>query len=264
MEQDIGENDVQQIFNPLVGKYDVVVETGASYQTQRQEGFAALTELAGRNPAMMQVAGDIIMRAADFPMANELAERLAKTLPPELRDEKKGQEQISPEVQQKITQMNEQMQMMDAELQDAHAQLQQAQQGNQAKAAQSQADLEFKTHQSEIEAQLKAQQLDAETQAKLEQARLDSELAIEKAHIDSATKIEVAKINVQSNQEIELMKAALVDMPPNKEQAPVKATRKVITVQAPSGAIYQGSIEDEPMESEDYAEYSDEQKVNNG
>ena len=44
-----------------MGRYDVVIDTGPSYQTQRQEAAAALTELATRNPQLMQMAGDIIM-----------------------------------------------------------------------------------------------------------------------------------------------------------------------------------------------------------
>lgn len=44
----------------------------------------------------MQVAGDLVMQAQDFPMADKLAERLAKTLPPELQEQKPGQAQIPP------------------------------------------------------------------------------------------------------------------------------------------------------------------------
>ena len=35
-----------------------------------------LNDLAAKNPALMQVAGDLIMQAQDFPMADKLAERL--------------------------------------------------------------------------------------------------------------------------------------------------------------------------------------------
>jgi len=109
MEMD-GQEDIQRIFNPLVGEYDVVIDTGPSYQTQRQEGASNLNDLAARNPQLMQIAGDLIMRAQDFPMADKLAERMAKTLPPELRDEKQGEDpaQLAQQVQQ-LTQQLEQM-----------------------------------------------------------------------------------------------------------------------------------------------------------
>jgi hypothetical protein len=68
----------------------------------------------------MQVAGDLVMRSADFPMAEQLAERLEKTLPPELRDQKKGEEgQVPPEVQQHMQQMDQQIQQLGQALEAA-------------------------------------------------------------------------------------------------------------------------------------------------
>lgn len=106
--------EVKQIFNPTMGLYDVVIDTGPSYQTQRQEAADKMTELTTRNPALMQVAGDIIMRSYDFPMAEQLAERLERTIPPNLMEDKK-EGQIPPQIQQQLqmlTQQNDEMQHM--------------------------------------------------------------------------------------------------------------------------------------------------------
>lgn len=81
------EDAIERIFNPNVGVYDVVIDTGPSYQTQRQEAFTSMSEMMTGNPQLMQVAGDLMFKAADFPMADEIAERLAKALPPTLKDE---------------------------------------------------------------------------------------------------------------------------------------------------------------------------------
>jgi hypothetical protein len=108
--------EIQKIFNPLVGEYDVVIDTGPSYHTQRQEGAANLNELAAKNPALMQIAGDLIMRAQDFPMASELADRLAKTLPPELQDKKPGQQEQDPQMMAQMEQMGQQIEAMSSEL----------------------------------------------------------------------------------------------------------------------------------------------------
>lgn len=102
---EIEEADVKAIFNPSVGRYDVVIDTGPSYQTQRQEGAAAMTELASKNPLLLQVAGDIVMKAYDFPFSDQLAERLKKTLPPELQEDKKGA--LPPEAQAQMQQMGQ-------------------------------------------------------------------------------------------------------------------------------------------------------------
>ncbi len=107
--------EIQQIFNPQVGRYDVTIDTGPSYHTQRQEAAANLTALIQAQPALMQVAGDLFMQAQDFPMADKFAERLAKTLPPGLQDEDEGQPQIPPQLQQQMQQMQQAMQQMQAE-----------------------------------------------------------------------------------------------------------------------------------------------------
>jgi hypothetical protein len=117
------DEEIQKIFNPLVGEYDVVIDTGPSYQTQRQEGAANLNELAAKNPALMQIAGDLIMRAQDFPMASELADRLAKALPPELQDKKQGEQQIDPQQQAQIEQLSQQLQAMLEELEASTAKI---------------------------------------------------------------------------------------------------------------------------------------------
>ena len=118
----ITEEDIQKIFNPMVGTYDVVIDTGPSYQTQRQEAAAALTELAGKNPIIMTAAPDIVMRAYDFPMADQLAKRLEKTIPPELQD-KKGQAKVPPEIQAQMQQQGQQIEQMSQALENAMAEV---------------------------------------------------------------------------------------------------------------------------------------------
>jgi len=103
----------------------VVIDVGPSFQTQRQESFAALTDLASKSPELMNVAGDIIMRAADFPMANELADRIEKTLPPNLQPQKQGgKEAQAAQLAQQAQQMQQQLQQMQMQLQDAQLELQ--------------------------------------------------------------------------------------------------------------------------------------------
>lgn len=216
-EQPGQDGEIQKIFDPLVGKYDVTVDTGPSYQTQRQEGAANLNELAAKNPDLMKVAGDLIMRAQDFPMADQLADRLAKTLPPNLQDKQPGQAEIPPEVQQQMQQMQQQMQQMDQALQEAHGQLQEAQSGAQAKMQQAQMDAqakvqqshmdaEIKSHQSDIDAEIKRAQAEAEMQFAREKAELDAQLAIEKAQIEQQTKLQIAQMNIDAEMQIAAMR----------------------------------------------------------
>lgn len=66
------------------GKYDVSIETGPSYTTQRQESADAMMQAIQVAPQLMQVAGDLIVKAQDWPGATEIADRLHKTIPPQL------------------------------------------------------------------------------------------------------------------------------------------------------------------------------------
>jgi hypothetical protein len=114
---------VQTVLNDLtVGTYDVTVDSGPSYDTLRQEAAENMIELGGRWPKLMEVAGDKVIKAMDWPMADEIAERVANTIPAEIRqseEERKAGGALPPEAQAQIEQMQAQMQEMQAALQEA-------------------------------------------------------------------------------------------------------------------------------------------------
>lgn len=93
------------------GRYDIVVETGPSYSTKRQEASESMAQFFQVVPAAAQAAGDLFARAQDWPMADEIGERLKKTLPPQLTE---GEDELSPEEQQQ-----RQMAMQQAQQQQA-------------------------------------------------------------------------------------------------------------------------------------------------
>lgn len=72
------------------GKFDVALTTGTSYTTRRVEAAQAMMDAIQVWPQLMQVAGDLVAKAQDWPGAEELAERLKKTIPPQLLDEQDG------------------------------------------------------------------------------------------------------------------------------------------------------------------------------
>ena len=71
----------QVVMNPSVGRYDVMSDTGPDFATRRQESFNALSQIAASNPELMGIIGDLVMLAADFPLADEAAERLKRMVP---------------------------------------------------------------------------------------------------------------------------------------------------------------------------------------
>ncbi len=108
-------NGIEKIYNVTQGEYNVVVNTGPSYKTKRQEDTEIMGQLAQGNPDMMKVAGDIIVRNMDLPGAQELSERLKKTLPPELQDVDPSQE-IPIKVKQQLDQYGQLVEQLTQQL----------------------------------------------------------------------------------------------------------------------------------------------------
>ena len=75
---------IEKIYNPGVGKYDVVVTTGPSYMTKRQEAMDAMSQILQGNPQLWAVAGDLFVKNMDWPGAAEMAARLRKTIDPQV------------------------------------------------------------------------------------------------------------------------------------------------------------------------------------
>lgn len=114
---------INGLFNDVtVGKYDIRIAAGADYNTQREEAREVLIELGRAYPQLMEVAGDLIIRAFDFPDADKISERLKMLLPPQLQEGDEGAE-LPPEIQQQMMQMQQQMQQMEQALQQATAEL---------------------------------------------------------------------------------------------------------------------------------------------
>jgi hypothetical protein len=82
-----------------VSKYDVSLSTGASYTTRRVEAAQAMMDAVQVWPQLLQVAGDLVAKAQDWPGADDLAERLKKTIPQQFLDPEDRQ-QPDPQVQQ--------------------------------------------------------------------------------------------------------------------------------------------------------------------
>lgn len=77
-------SEVIRIFNPSVGRYEVQADVGPAYATKRQQAFDAFLQIVQTSPEMLHVAGDILMKSADFPFAEDLAERLQRMVPPNI------------------------------------------------------------------------------------------------------------------------------------------------------------------------------------
>ena len=114
---------IKKIYNPNVGRYDVAVTTGPSYMTKRQESLDAMAQLLQGNPQLWQVAGDLFIKHMDWPGAQEMAARFAKTIDPKLLFDNDD-----PALQA----ANQQMQAMAQEMEQMHQMLQNVSQSMEA------------------------------------------------------------------------------------------------------------------------------------
>jgi hypothetical protein len=129
---------IDKIYNPSVGKYDVVVTTGPGYATKRQEALEAMAQLLQGNPQLWQVAGDLFVKNMDWPGAQEMAKRFAKTIDPKLMQD--GDK--PPELQA----AEQQIQAMGQEMEQMHQMIQ-----NVGKSIEAQ-DMKRKDYEAEIKA----------------------------------------------------------------------------------------------------------------
>jgi hypothetical protein len=134
---------LEKIYNPGVGKYDVVATTGPGYATKRQEALEAMAQLLQGNPQLWSVAGDLFVKNMDWPGAQEMSKRFAKTIDPKLMSD--GED--NPELQA----ATQQMQAMGQEMEQMHQMLMNVNKSMEAR------DLEIKEFDSKVKA------FDAET-----------------------------------------------------------------------------------------------------
>lgn len=120
------QGEIQKIFNPTVGLYDVYTSTGPSYTTKRLEAVDAMTQMTQANPMLWQVIGDLLVKNMDWPGADDMAKRLKVTLLPQVQsevDKAEGEPQVPPQVEQAMQQMQQQIQAMGQALNNASAQV---------------------------------------------------------------------------------------------------------------------------------------------
>jgi DNA-binding ferritin-like protein len=72
----IPDGAILHVFDLTAGKYDLTVETGPSFTTQREEAATQIMELLRAFPQAAPYIGDILAKNLDWPGADEIAKRL--------------------------------------------------------------------------------------------------------------------------------------------------------------------------------------------
>jgi hypothetical protein len=186
----ITKNDMQS------GKYDIVVDTGPNYATQRVEAADSMIRFAQAIPQSLPVIGDLLADAMDWPNKDQIAERLRATMPPNIVNAGvKGDDKIPPQAKAAIAQMQAEMQKMQQFIDQGMQQYQAMQAENEqikSGAAVKAVELQLKGREldlKESELQLKAQ----ETEARIVESNAKASSLI----TDAETKEMTAAANVE-------------------------------------------------------------------
>ena len=175
-------NDLSQ------GRFDVVVDVGPAYASQRQQGADQLTKLATENPAFAQVATDLIAKNLDIPGGDEIHKRLRKagilggTIEPtdeeredlQLDERQQLAAELEPQIREQVTQeaniqlINAQANQLNAQATNFQAAVAEKEQGVQKTAAETEQIIE-ETEKTQMDKLLIA----VEANNKLQQAVLD-------------------------------------------------------------------------------------------
>ena len=174
--------------NPKIGSYDVVMEAGPSSATKRQETSRAMVILAQTSPQVMQVGGDILVGNMDFPGAQELAQRIFRTIPPEITSP-------NPEMSPQMAQMQQQIQMLTAENATLKA-------GHETTLQKTQMETQSRIQAETLKQQAETMRLQAQLEADKEVAMLQEAGKVKSSKISSKNEIMeevVANIGAYTN-----------------------------------------------------------------
>lgn len=186
------------LYDLSTGRYDVAIEAGPSYATQRQENAQILTQILQAAPQLMTVIGDLYFQSLDIDLSQQMADRLQKSMPPTLLLGEAGAEHNAQVAQ--ATQQLQQLPQMQQQLQQAQAQLMQMQQSVDS-LTQSNKELTLQLLNREKELALQERKLELDAQDKARQRRLDEQEARIKAYESETKRYDVVQSTLDTDVE---------------------------------------------------------------
>ncbi len=163
------------------GDYGIVVESGTSYESQRQEEAERDANLIKAAPELMWVFGDKLLAADDSPGNVERADRMKKAIqmktPGLITDPNQEQSPIPPQVQQQMQQMQQQLAQTEAFAKSLHEKLE---------TGQPKLDNEIKLKQMDLDFRREELQVKSETQLAIAEVKagIDADLAVLRHEIE--------------------------------------------------------------------------------
>ena len=182
------EEGITKILNDVtVGDYDIVMDTGPGYNSKRQEAVESMMALFAADPALIQQAGDLLVRNMDFPGAETIADRLAVNNPLAKVDDKS---KVPPRVQMELQQLSAQNQQLQKAVQDMQVYIQQRQDiegvKQNAETKRKLMDVTAKAHDTEVREETRRRDTDIDNSTKIEIEQLKAQIALILANMSNS------------------------------------------------------------------------------
>lgn len=160
--------ELAHFYDPGVGTYDMTVTVGMSYATQRQETASQQIDLMKVLPDMMRAAiAPLAVRNMDIIGNDDMADRMDRTLPPEIRGDENEQGPDPAMLQQQIKQASAVIQVVTKELNSKNDLIEKDT---------LKIDSDERIKRAEIEAKIQIAAMDNDTKLRIEELKLRGEL----------------------------------------------------------------------------------------
>ncbi len=172
-----------KVFDITVGKYDLVIESGPSYSTKREESAEMITSFMSAAPQTAPVLGPMLAKMSDWPEAEKVSQMLATMMPPAARAVFDGTPppppQPPPEVlaEQAKAQADMAIAQQKAQL-DSQLEQQRATNKASIERTQAEADIEVMRLKAAAEIQIEREKATVQLELKRQEAQLSAELKL--------------------------------------------------------------------------------------
>ena len=189
---------IKKIYDPSVGRYDVVVSVGPSFLTKRLESaeFLAAQSQAAKDPVTAQVLTYLALKSQDWPQANEAAAMIKKLFPPQIIEQEEGEEKDPAAMMQKVQQAAQALGQKEAQLNQVHEQIAMEAEESQKKVEEARA-AEAQAQAAMAKAQAKVDEINMATQtleAERELFEMQKKLA--------AKELQIAQTELQAERDV--------------------------------------------------------------
>lgn len=196
-------------FDLAQGKYVATVSIGKAYRTRVEQGADELAQVLQASPNLMPLIGDLYFKYRDFPGHLEIARRLKKLAPPEVRedDEEIDPQQLKAQVEQIKAESGQMIEQITAQLQELTKVIESKVIEQQAQIQKAQIDAQARVRVAEIQAEAQLAVADQKVTSGDLKAQLSSETTLLTKQRDTDAKMQLELLKQIAKQQAQRQEA---------------------------------------------------------